>query len=71
MAIKIERGIKMPEKTGGNAKYPWDQLKVGESFAVEGKTNGRQLCLQASMTRAPKRFESRVIGGMARCWRVA
>lgn len=71
MPVKIERGIPMPPKNGGAAKYPWDTLKIGESFVVSSTTNGRQLCIQANSTRTPKQFESRVLKGVCRVWRVA
>lgn len=70
MAVKIEKGVPFPEKNMGIRKYPWDELKVGDSFIVNGTTNGRQLCIQATMTRAPKEFKSRIMKGVARVWRV-
>lgn len=69
MNIKVERGIPMPAKNKSITKYPWDDMKVGDSFAVNKGTNARQLCIQASMTRTPKQFESRVVKGEARVWR--
>jgi hypothetical protein len=70
MAVKIEKGVPMPPKNKGTAIYPWDDLKVGESFVVKKSTNGRQLCISASLVRAPKRFESRIQAGITRVWRV-
>lgn len=72
MTVSIDRHISMPPKgNGGLAKYPWDKMKVGDSFKVDGRTNGAQLCFQANRTRAPKKFESRVIKGETRVWRTA
>lgn len=71
MSIKIEKNIPIPAPSKGKAKYPWDKLEVGESFSVAKKTNGRQLCIQASMTRHPKKFESRIVNGKCRVWRTA
>lgn len=71
MPTTIQKGIPLPPKKITNTKYPWDKLKVGDSFVVEGRTNGRQLCIQAGLSRSPKRFESRVIDGVCRVWRVA
>lgn len=71
MPVKIERNVPMPEKNLGATKYPWGDLKVGDSFVVQNGTNGRQLCIQATMTRTPKRFESRIVKGVCRVWRVA
>ena len=71
MPIKIERNIPIPPKNMGVTKYPWDDLKIGDSFIVTGRTNARQLCIQASMTRTPKKFESRIVKGITRIWRTA
>ncbi len=68
MPIKIEKNVPLPPKNG--SKYPWDALKVGDSFKVEGRTNGAQLCFQVNRTRAPKKFVSRVVKGETRVWRV-
>lgn len=72
MPIKIDRKVPMPPvQARGGKIYPWDELKVGDSFVVNKGTNGRQLCIQASGTRAPKKFESRIIDGVCRVWRTA
>jgi len=34
-AIKIDRNVPAPEFKG-NRKYPWDEMKVGDSFFVPG-----------------------------------
>lgn len=37
---KIEKGIKIPErKRKNNSKYPFDKMKVGDSFFVKCKKN--------------------------------
>lgn len=41
MAYEIEKGIKLPPSTRRRtSKYPWDQMKVGDSFFVPGKPKG-------------------------------
>ena len=40
MSIKIETGIPVPNRRGGEGgvqKYPFRQMKAGDSFFVEGK----------------------------------
>lgn len=69
MDMRIERGTPMPSKHAGATKYPWEKLKVGERFAVEGASNGRSLCVCANRTRAPKVFESRIVNGETWVWR--
>ena len=35
MTIKIDKGIPLPESwSRGNARYPWKDLAIGESFAL-------------------------------------
>lgn len=37
--IKIDKGVPLPEpKRGRKGTYPWDELQVGDSFFVPGKT---------------------------------
>ena len=64
--IKIESDIPMPTRS---SRYPWDILKVGESFKVNGRSNPRQLAKMASKRRAPKKFEARMVHGVNRIWR--
>jgi hypothetical protein len=40
MAYKIEKNIPIPPKRGGKgSKYPWGEMKQGDSFFVPGKPN--------------------------------
>lgn len=34
----------------GNSKYPWSEMKVGDSFYVEGYSKGRQNVLHTTGT---------------------
>lgn len=34
--IKVDHGIKLPLTHAANRKYPWDDLKIGDSFFVGG-----------------------------------
>lgn len=77
--FEIEKGIPMPEKqkkkTGAAAKYPWEQMEVGDSFFIPNpptQANGRftSMYAVASKRYAPKRFEQRQENGGLRIWRV-
>jgi hypothetical protein len=38
MAYKIEKGIPLPSRTAGTpSRYPWDEMKNGDSFFISGK----------------------------------
>lgn len=69
--IKIEKGIPMPEFSV--SKYPWDDMDVGDSFAVPLGTrqNVHQLTVYQNAKRAPKRFKAAVRRGVGRIWRTA
>jgi hypothetical protein len=68
---KIEKGIKIPKNSKGvGLKYPFDKLKVGDSFAVgidEMDKAKRTAYLYAR--RHGIKIETRAIEGGARIWR--
>lgn len=35
--IRIERGIDLPNRKRGKSKYPYEKMRVGDSFEVTGK----------------------------------
>jgi hypothetical protein len=38
MAYKIEKGIPLPSRMDGTpSRYPWDEMKNGDSFFISGK----------------------------------
>jgi hypothetical protein len=73
---KIETGIAIPSATrykgGRKPKYPFAELKVGESFLVPNKTTDK---FGATVTLARKRtgmnFATRNVEGGVRIWRTA
>ena len=74
---KIETGIPIPVRTtkggaGRKPKYPFADLKVGESFLVPNKTTEK---FGATVTLARKRtgmnFATRNVEGGVRIWRTA
>lgn len=70
--IRIEKGVPIPTKTneGRPRIYPFDELKVGESFFVNGKTAG---FISGSRDQAQRRtgfvFAARTVEGGVRVWR--
>lgn len=40
MPFVIEKNIPLPSKRRKASKYPWDQMKKGDSFFVPGKPKG-------------------------------
>jgi hypothetical protein len=71
---KIERGIEIPDRARGKAKYPFAEMEVGDSFAFPVATleKVRAACSWAGTRSNPKRkFSVRKHGSACRCWRVA
>jgi hypothetical protein len=70
--IKIEKGIKIPERIGTlrHSRYPYRQLKVGESFFVKdvkgAKLNGSIAYWQRTLN---IKLVWRTVDGGVRVWR--
>ena len=74
--MKVEKNLPIPkENRGRKAKYPWDKLKVGDSFFIEGKSKKYNVysCV-ASYNRtkapAPISITIREEGEGVRVWRI-
>ena len=71
--FKIESGIPMPgHKSGPRArKYPWKDMKVGDSFFVPNKRAGvmSSACI-AAQKYGRGTFRARTVEGGCRVWRV-
>ncbi len=68
--IKIEKSVPVP-KGDARKKYPFAEMKKGESFFVECGVNGLRACASHHAIRNPgKKFTVRKEGNGARCWRV-
>ena len=74
----VEKGIPIPPRkcgTGRPALYPFAEMKVGDSFAIESarKRQGRMCAIASDYgKRHGMRFTVRAIGdGMLRVWRIA
>jgi hypothetical protein len=67
--IKIERGVPLPEKRGLYNKYPFKQMKVGDSFIVPIDARIYAAASWAG-TRNGMKFSTRKNGTCIRVWRV-
>ena len=71
MKFKIDKNIPMPAIKHGNAKYPFDEMEVGDSILVKGVAAARS-CKQAAYKYGKqngKKFAARAAANGARIWR--
>lgn len=75
--IAIRKGVPLPRRNGGgrgNAKYPWHEMEVGDSFVFPaGVTRGTnyRAAFAANERYAPKKFATRSTPEGFCCWRIA
>lgn len=78
--MEIVKGIPIPRtrRTGGKYKYPWMEMEVGDSFAVDlGNVSNVQILAGRQNKRAikggrPERFlVASDYNRIYRCWRTA
>ena len=72
MVIEIEDGVPMPKYPTKPNKYPFDGLKVGQSFFVPGLVTVTQLGgsrHHAARKFPDRKFIARVMDGGVRMWR--
>jgi len=72
--IAIDRDIPKPNKRrrNGKSKYPWEEMKVGDSFAFPHhiqKKSAYSFAYQAGKKYNAK-FEVETVEGGIRCWRM-
>jgi hypothetical protein len=75
--IKVNKGIPISrEREGRPTKYPWLEMKVGDSFAYPSTANYTETRLaaksnasNASKRYAPKKFVARGMKDHVRVWR--
>ncbi len=67
--MKIDKNIEMPMYK--NKRYPFDELKVGDSFLVDTITKTSQFSSFVSYARLKtgKKFVTRAVEGGVRVWR--
>ena len=66
--IKIETGFPVPIRT--RAKYPWAEMKVGDSFFVPVKVPS-DINITGARLNTGFKFVRRTVDGGVRVWRVA
>lgn len=70
--FEIDQGIPIPPK-GRPQRFPWSQMKVGDSFFASGDRNTIACVRWAAKSRAKttgEQFVTRTRPGGVRCWRV-
>lgn len=67
--VKLEKNVPIPPRRGREAKYPWRQMKVGDSFVAPAAIRG---CFYASAKRFGYKIRVAVEGkNNVRVWRTA
>lgn len=77
--IKVERGIPVPKRSRrGKPRYPWDKMRVGDSFLVECPKNEAikaqntvSSCGAAWARKHGGQFTTRAVDGGVRVWRIS
>lgn len=68
--FQIEKNV--PAPSAGNAKYPWRQMAIGDSFFVPNvSTQKMSNAASARKTRGVGTFTCRAEEGGVRVWRIA
>jgi hypothetical protein len=74
MDIAVDKKVPMPEhpRREAGAKYPWRQMKVGDSFLFPADIKiGKAAALATGFGKAIKgKFSCRTTDEGVRCWRV-
>jgi len=73
--MKIEKNIPTPETLGGGArkKYPFDEMKIGDSIFIEGQViqGGAFSSARYFEKKLGIKFTARSVDGGVRIWRIA
>ena len=78
MAYDIEEKVPLPQPRLGGRKYPWTEMKVGDSFIVTVDTE-QQTAVQGTVAGSARaygkkhgqKFTTRIVDGGVRVWRTA
>lgn len=73
--MEVDKGVQIPKSSGGNSKYPWPEMSVGDSVFFEvdfftGVTK-QQVAAHKYGSYHGKKFMSRKQPGGVRIWRIA
>lgn len=73
--VQIDKNIPAPTGAYNGGKYPWNEMGVGDSFAIhaasKNSTTAYSYAAQANARYAPKKFRGGYIDGVGRIWRIA
>ena len=70
--IVIEKNIPLPPRQNRASTYPFDDLEVGDSFFIEGKSaKSFGSTVQAAAKRTGAKFTTRAFDDGVRVWRIA
>lgn len=71
--IDIDKDIPIPQRKTRKSKYPFPYLEIGESFLMEGSSNGfaQSRIAYIKKTGCPYKFTTRTVEGGVRVWRIA
>ena len=69
--VKIDKGVPIPDYKTKPAKYPWKDMKVGDSFLSDKPTINITGAVQQAQRKWKMKFTIRKEGKGCRVWRVA
>ncbi len=71
--MKIEKGVSPPETRGGNRKYVFPDMEIGDSVFLDGCGHDSNAVVAAKMyfRRTEKKMTARLVDGGIRIWRVS
>jgi hypothetical protein len=67
MKVEVDKSIPIPRSNMGRPKYPWRDLKIGDSFYVPKYTNSLHYCAKRIGIKITTRKDAE--GGI-RVWRI-
>lgn len=71
MTFKIDKNVPIPGRLGRHAKYPFEQMRVGDSFEVpKSQESGMRAAASQYGKQHNVKFATRATKNGRRCWRV-
>lgn len=71
--IGIDKGVPMPRMGTKNRRYPWEEMKIGDSFlfpSTKSQSNAYN-CAKAASLKTGWKFAVKKTPDGIRCWRTA
>ena len=69
--MQIEKNIPLPGDKLPHAKYPWDEMEVGDSFFANAEPSSLRSCARYQAGKKGHRYTIRKEGEGTRVWRTA